>query len=105
MSTIHQSRRRSFGIIAVLALTLLAPLAVTAEEEVAVLVPVAAPAVVGNGAENVRATRTLAAERALQGGDLGSMRTAALGGTFLWGGGTATRRTRARCRFARALRV
>jgi hypothetical protein len=78
MSAIHQSHRRSFGIITVLALTLLAPLAVTAEEEVAVLGPVAAPAVVGNGAENVRATRTLAAERALQGGDLGSMQEDAL---------------------------
>jgi hypothetical protein len=79
MSTIHQSRRRSFGIIAVFALTLLAPVAVTAEEEeVAVLDLIAAPAVVGTGADDVRAPRVLAAERALQSGDVGSMQEEAL---------------------------
>ena len=73
MSTSHPSRRRFFGIIAVLALTLLAPVAVTAEDEVAVLAPVAAPAVAGTSAEDVRATRALAAQRALLTGDLGSL--------------------------------
>src|SRR5688500_7925368 len=78
MSTTHQSRRLVFGIATVFALTLLAPVAVTAEEEVAVLDLIAAPAVVGTGADDVRAPRVLAAERALQSGDVGSMQEEAL---------------------------
>src|SRR5688500_16974728 len=78
MSTIHPSRRRIFGIAALFALTLLAPVAVTAEDEGAVMAPVAAPAVAGTSAEDVRATRDLAAQRALRNGDLGSMQEAAL---------------------------
>jgi hypothetical protein len=74
MSTIHPSRRRFSGIIAVLALTLLAPMAVTAEDEVADLAPVAGPAVDDTSAHAVRAaTRVLAAQDALQSGDIGSM--------------------------------
>src|SRR5829696_3385398 len=72
MSTMHQARRLFFGSTVVFALTLLAPVAVTAEDEVAVMAPVAAPAVVGTSAEDVRATRALAAERALLSGDIGS---------------------------------
>ena len=78
MSTIHQSRRRIFGIIAVLGLTLLAPAAVTAEDEVAVMAPVAAPAVVGTSADDERATHALAAQRALLTGDIGSLQEEAL---------------------------
>jgi len=78
MSTIQQSRRRHVGIIAVLALTLLTPVSVTAQDEVAVMAPVAAPAVVGTSAEGVRATRALAAEHALLTGDIGSMQEEAL---------------------------
>ena len=78
MSTMHQSRRRIFSIIAVLGLTLLAPVVVTAEEEVTDLAPVAAPAAVGTSAEDVRATRALAAQRALLTGDIGSMQEEAL---------------------------
>ena len=73
MSMTHQARRRFFRIIAVLALTLLAPVAVTAEDEVAGLALVAAPAAVGTSVDEVRATRTLAAQNALQSGDIGSM--------------------------------
>jgi hypothetical protein len=78
MSTIHRSRSLVFGIATVFALTLLAPVAVTAEEEVADLAPVAAPAVVGTSVEDVRATRVLAAEQGLERGDLGSMQEEAL---------------------------
>ena len=78
MSTIHQSRRLVFGFATVVALTLLAPLAVTAEEEVADLAPVAAPAVGGTSAEDVRVTRALAAQHALQSGDIGSLQEEAL---------------------------
>jgi hypothetical protein len=79
MSTIHQSRRLSFGIAALFAFTLLVPAAVTAEDEVAVMAPVAAPAVVGTSAEDVRAaTRALAAQHALLTGDLGSLQEDAL---------------------------
>ena len=78
MSTIQQLRRRFSGIIAVLAFTLLAPVAVTAQDEVADLAPVAAPAAVGTGIDEARATRALAthalaAQNALQSGDIGSM--------------------------------
>jgi len=78
MSTIHQSRRRFSSFIVVLALTLLAPVAVNAQDEVADLAPVAASAAVGTGADDVRASRVLAAERALQSGDIGSMQEEAL---------------------------
>jgi hypothetical protein len=81
MSTNYRSRSLVFGIATVLALTLLAPVAVTAQEEVAVtgqeevavLAPVVAPAVAGTSVDEVRATRALAAERALLTGDIGSM--------------------------------
>jgi hypothetical protein len=78
MSTTHQSRRRFFSIIAVLALTLLAPVAVNAQDEVADLAPVAAPAAVGTSVDEVRATRALTAQNALQSGDIGSMQEEAL---------------------------
>jgi hypothetical protein len=78
MSTSKRSRRRFSGIITVLALTLLAPVAVNAEDEVADLAPVAAPAVVGTSIEDVGATRALAAEQALERGDIGSMQEDAL---------------------------
>jgi hypothetical protein len=73
MSTNHRSRSLVFGIATVFALTLLAPLAVTAEEEVAALAPVAAPVVPGTSADDVRTTRALTAQRALLTGDIGSM--------------------------------
>src|SRR5215208_913747 len=78
MSRIHRSRRLVVGLATVFAVTLLAPLAVTAEEEVADLAPVAAPAAVGTSPEEVRATRALAAQHALQRGDLGSLQEDAL---------------------------
>lgn len=78
MSTIHQSRRRCSGIITVLALTLLAPVAVTAQDEIADLAPVAAPAAVGTSLDEVRATRALAAQNALRSGDIGSLQEDAL---------------------------
>jgi hypothetical protein len=78
MSTMPQSRRRYVSIIAVLALTLVTPLAVNAQEEVSDLAPVAAPAAVGTSAEDVRAIRALAAEHALQSGDIGSLQEDAL---------------------------
>ncbi len=79
MSTNHQSRRRFFSIIAVLAFTLLAPVAVTAEEEGAALAPVPGPSVDDTGAGDVRvATRALAAQRALLSGDIGGLQEEAL---------------------------
>jgi hypothetical protein len=74
MSTIHQSRRLFFGIAALFVFTLLAPAAVTAEDEVAALVPVTAASVDDTSADDVRvATRALAAQRALLTGGMGSM--------------------------------
>jgi hypothetical protein len=74
MSTIHPSRRLFFGIAALFAFTLLAPAAVTAEDEVAVMAPVAAPAADDTSADGVRvAARALTAQRALLTGDIGSM--------------------------------
>jgi hypothetical protein len=78
MSPMHQSRSRVFGIATMFAFTLLAPVAVSAQEEVAdttqqevpVLASVAAPAVVSTSGEDGRA---IAAERALLSGDFGSM--------------------------------
>jgi hypothetical protein len=78
MSTIHQARRLFLGSTVVFALSLLAPVAVMAEDEVAVMAPVAAPAVVGTSAEGIRATRALAAEHALLTGDIGSLQEEAL---------------------------
>ena len=79
MFTTHQSRRRIFGIIAVLALTLFAQVAVNAEEEVADLAPVAGPSVDDTSANAVQAaTRVLAAQRALLTGDIGSLQEEAL---------------------------
>jgi uncharacterized protein (DUF2252 family) len=73
MSMIYQSRHRFFGIIAVVAITLLAPMAVRAEEEAVILAPVATASEADNSGDAVRATRALAAERALQSGDIGSL--------------------------------
>jgi hypothetical protein len=74
MSTIHQFRRLFFGIAALFAFTLLAPVAITAEEEVTALAPVAATSVEDTSADAVwAATRALAAQRALLTGNLGSM--------------------------------
>jgi len=78
MPRIYRFRSLVFGLATVFAVTLLAPLAVTAEDEVADLAPVAAPAAVGISVEEVRATRVLAAQHALQSGDLGSMQEEAL---------------------------
>jgi hypothetical protein len=79
MSTMHQARRLVFGSTVVFALTLLAPVAVTAEDEVAVMAPVAAPSVDDTSVDAVRAaTRALAAEQALLSGDIGSMQEEAL---------------------------
>jgi hypothetical protein len=74
MSTIHQSRRLFFGIAALFVFTLLAPAAVTAEDEVAALVPVSAPSADDTSADDVRVTtRALAAQRALLTGGIGGM--------------------------------
>ena len=77
MSTIHQARGLFLGSTVVFALSLLAPVAVTAQDEVAVRAPVAGPLVAGT-VEDVRAARVLAAERALLSGDIGSMQEDAL---------------------------
>jgi len=73
MSMNYGSRSLVFGIATVFAFTLLAPVAITAQEEVAALAPVAAPSVDETSADEVRAARALAAERALLTGDIGSM--------------------------------
>jgi hypothetical protein len=73
MSMNHRSRSLVFGFATVFAFTLLAPAAVTAQEEAAVLAPVAAPSVDETSGEDVRAIRAVAAERALLTGDIGSM--------------------------------
>jgi hypothetical protein len=73
MFTNNRSRRLVVGLASVFALTLLAPVVVTAEEEVTALAPVAAPAVAGTSGDDVRTARALAAAHALQGGEIGSM--------------------------------
>ena len=81
MSPMHQSRSRVVALATMFAFTLLAPGAVsaqeevadTAQQEVADLAPVAAPAVVSTSGEDVRASRALAAERALLSGEMGSL--------------------------------
>jgi hypothetical protein len=78
MPRMYRFRRLVVGLATVVTVTLLAPLAVNAEEEVADLAPVAAPATVGTSAEEVRATRVLVAQHALQRGDLGSLQEDAL---------------------------
>jgi hypothetical protein len=78
MPRMYRFRRLVVGLATVATVTLLAPLAVTAEEEVADLAPVAAPAAVGTSPEEVRAIRVLAAQHALQRGDIGSMQEDAL---------------------------
>jgi hypothetical protein len=78
MSTTNRSRSLFIGSAVVFAFTLLAPVTVMAEEEVADLAPVAAPAAVGTSIDEVRATRALAAQNALQSGDIGSMQEEAL---------------------------
>jgi hypothetical protein len=78
MFTIHPSRRRFVGIAALFAWTLLAPVAVTAEETVTILAPVAAPSVDDATSDAVRATHAIAAEHALLSGDIGSLQEEAL---------------------------
>jgi hypothetical protein len=73
MSTNARSRGLVIGIATVVALALLAPIAITAEEEVATLAPVAAPVVASSNGDDGRAARALAAQRALQSGDIGSL--------------------------------
>lgn len=81
MSTIQPSPRGFSGITVVLAFTLLAPVAVTAQDEVADLAPVAAPSVDDTSADAARvAARALAAQHALLGGDIGSLQEDALFG-------------------------
>jgi hypothetical protein len=78
MSTIHQARRLVFGFATVFALTLLAPVTVTAQDDIAAMAPVAAAPVDDTHVEDVRATRALAAQRALLTGDIGSLQEEAL---------------------------
>ena len=74
MSTNHRTRLSCLGSAVALALMLLAPVAVNAEDHVTALAPVAAPSVEDTSADNVRAaTRAIAAQRALLTGDIGSM--------------------------------
>jgi hypothetical protein len=74
MSPTHQFRRLVVGLVAVLALTLLAPVAVTAEEDDTALTSVAAPvAEEPRSAAEWAANRVLAAQRALLTGEIGSM--------------------------------
>jgi hypothetical protein len=72
MSMNHRSRSLVFGIATAFALTILAPVAVNAEEETAALAPVAAPSVDETSDDEVRAISALAAERALLSGEIGS---------------------------------
>src|SRR5215218_2300571 len=78
MPRMYRFRRLVVGLATVVTVTLLAPLALNAEEEVADLAPVAAPAAVGTSPEEVRAIRALAAQRALQRGDVASLQEDAL---------------------------
>jgi hypothetical protein len=74
MSTNHRARLLCLGSAVALALMLIAPVAVSAEDDVAVLAPVTAPSVEDTSADDVRAaTRAIAAQRALLTGDIGSM--------------------------------
>jgi hypothetical protein len=79
MSANRRSRTAISVFAAVLTLALSAPLAVnadtvvTGEDEVLTVAPVAAPGVAGTSGEDLRATRALAAERALLVGDIGSL--------------------------------
>ena len=66
MRTVHQSGMSLLGIAAVFVGTLVTPLAVGAEDQIHAMV--SAPS-----AEVVEANRVIAAERALQSGDLGSL--------------------------------
>jgi len=75
MFTIPQSRLLCLGSAVALAFMLLAPVAVNAEEdEILALAPVAAPSVDEPSVDAVQAAaRALAAQHALQSGDIGSM--------------------------------
>jgi hypothetical protein len=79
MSTNRRSRTAISVFAAVLTLALSAPLAVnadkvvTGEDEVLVVAPVTAPGVAGTSGDDVRATRALAAQGALQSGEMGSL--------------------------------
>jgi hypothetical protein len=78
MFTTHQSRRLVFGSAVVFALTLLAPVAVAAEDDITAMAPVAAPSADETGADAVLATRALAAQQALLSGDIGSIQEESL---------------------------
>ena len=71
---------------------LLAPVAVTAQDDITAMEPVAAPSVDETGADAVLATRALAAQRALLTGDIGSMQEEAL--FTIVAGSTTTEQTR-----------
>ena len=73
MSTTSRSRSLVFGLATLFTLTLLAPLVVTAEKEVAALAPVTTPTVDGTGAYAVQAARAIAAQQALLSPGLGTM--------------------------------
>jgi hypothetical protein len=74
MSTTNRSRSLFIGSAVVFAFTLLAPVTVMAEEEVAAQAPVCAPSVDATNAGAVRAAaRVLAAREALLSPDLGSL--------------------------------
>jgi hypothetical protein len=72
MSTNQRSRSWCLGTAVVFAFTLLAPVAVNAQDDVAALVS-AAPAGEDTDIQDVRAARALAAQRGLQSGDIGGM--------------------------------
>jgi hypothetical protein len=71
MRTVHHSRMSFLGIAAVLVGTLVAPLAVGAEDQNYATISAPGPSEVG-------VSRAIIAERALQSGDLGSMQEQAL---------------------------
>jgi hypothetical protein len=73
MSTTNRSRSLFIGSAVVFAFTLLAPVTVMAEEEVAARAPVAAPSVDETNADAVQAAQVLAARQALLSPDLGSL--------------------------------
>jgi hypothetical protein len=72
MPTNQRTRLWCLSTAVVFAFTLLAPVAVNAQDDVAALAP-AAPVGEDTNPQDVRAARALAAQRALQSGDIGSM--------------------------------
>jgi hypothetical protein len=73
MSRNYRSRSLVLGFSTAFALTLLAPLAVTAEEDATAQISLAAPDVAGTSGEDLRTIRALVAQRALKSGDIGSL--------------------------------